>query len=129
MENALGQRFAEVLNYYAISESDLSKLIFVSKQTLSNIRIVGNPTYATLDSVIKYFKNINARWFMTGEGSMLGVESNVVTEPDSPYRSAQVIEKLCLEDRRELIKIREMNHSLMEELMSIKKGIEKKEAG
>ena len=127
MENTLGQRFTEVLYYYGITESELAKITSISKQTLNNIIKIGNPTFETIERIIKHFTMINARWLLTGDGTML--DDTFVSEPDTQYGNKQVLERLWIEDRRELIRLREMNHNLMEELITVKKDCEKKEAG
>lgn len=129
MQNALGERLTQVLNYYSVNESELSRLVGISKQNINNIINNGNPTFRTIASVIKHFTSVNARWFITGEGTMLDQESNIVSEPNVGYnRPVELIEKMWLEDRRELFKLREMNQRLSQELITLKTDAQKKEA-
>ena len=129
MQNALGERLTQVLNYYGVNESELGRLVGISKQNINNIINNGNPTYRTIISVITHFASINVRWLLTGEGNMLDQESNIAAEPNMSYnRPVELIEKMWLEDRRELLKLRETNQRLSHELITLKTDAQKKEA-
>lgn len=129
MQNALGERLTQVLNYYSVTESELGRLVGISKQNINNIIVNGNPTYKTIVGVLNHFAGVNARWLLTGEGNMFDHQSNIVAEPAVGYnRPVELIEKMWLEDRRELFKLREINSKLSQELITLKTEAQKKEA-
>jgi transcriptional regulator with XRE-family HTH domain len=66
------ERIIKIIEAEGINRSNFSKKISIMPQTLHNI-VSGrrtNPSYDIINSILKAYPNISARWLITGEGSM-----------------------------------------------------------
>jgi hypothetical protein len=84
----VNNRITEICRYYNNIQTDLVKLGLGSKQTISHIfnhRQV--PNYEFLSGFLKFFKHVDARWLITGEGVMLQDNSNstILTDKEIAY--------------------------------------------
>ena len=70
--NPLNQRVVEIMKYFELDQTRLANITNVTRQTANGI-VLGKakPGAAFLIDLIIEYKNINARWLLTGEGQML----------------------------------------------------------
>jgi len=78
MEGTIGQRFELFLKEKNISNGEAAEMFGISKQQISSWRTgKTNITTAFLPVLVSTFKDLNARWLLTGEGSMFETDSQV----------------------------------------------------
>lgn len=83
-KNSIGERIAMLMKYYGLNKNSLTVKVGLSS---SSVRMTSNsvigkivndpektPSYNLLREILIIFKDVNARWFVTGEGDMLGKE-------------------------------------------------------
>lgn len=129
MQDTFSQRLAEVLKYFSLTPAELARLTSIKRQTIEYMISSGNPTYDSLLPILRHFDKVSARWLLLGEGEMIA-NNNVVSEPRADYMSVPgTMEKMWMEDRKELARLREINHNLMAEINSLRDDSKKKEVG
>ena len=124
MESSIGQRLKMFLDFMNLSQTDAAVRLNYPKQNISSwIKGKTNMTTAFLPVLLGEFQNLNARWLITGEGSML-MEANetpyVTTElkrnsnePQPPYHTEckNPLCKLRIESLEREIELLEANIS------------------
>lgn len=77
-------RIKHLMDYKKLSAAELADLIAVQRSNVSHV-INGrnNPSSVFIEKLLLAFPDINARWLLTGEGSMLedGVKAGPVVKP------------------------------------------------
>jgi len=63
----IGSRIEELIRILRITQKDFAEKINASPQTISNWK-KSDPDFQKVKSIIETFPEINARWFITGEG-------------------------------------------------------------
>jgi transcriptional regulator with XRE-family HTH domain len=134
MENSFNQRFTEILEHFKLNSYELARLTGVSRQNIDSICKGKTSRIDTLFPILKYFKDINMRWLLLGEGTMFEQPreplTNRVSEKESEYTlNSSTIERLWMEDRKELTRLRDLNHELNEEISALRNETKKKDVG
>ena len=72
--NPLNQRVKEIMKHFDLDQTGLANIANVTRQTANGI-ILGKskPGASFLTSIIQEFKEIDARWLLTGEGKMFNM--------------------------------------------------------
>ncbi len=66
----VGDRLKEYLELQKVSRKDFAEAIGVNYNSLSRMLTEGRSMQTdTIEKVLQYFPNLNARWLITGEGS------------------------------------------------------------
>jgi len=81
--NSLNQRVKEVMKYFDLDQTGLANITKVTRQTANGI-ILGKakPGATFLIVLLTEFKDIDARWLLTGEGEMLSATSYATKKKD-----------------------------------------------
>lgn len=112
---AENNRIVEVCKSMRIRQIDLINLKISNKQTINDIwRNRVKPNYDFLKRFLSEFKNINARWLITGEGEK-EYSLSVVNDVIVPYGNTNEILKLT----NEILKLNEEIRLLNEERRKI----------
>ena len=89
----VSQRLGNFIEHEGITQSDLSRMLNVHRSAISNWfneKAERVPPQKII-MIIEKFRNLNARWLITGEGEMLNhytptdPASSMVEEPCHPY--------------------------------------------
>lgn len=84
----IGDRFKEICRHFGLNGNSLAKRIGVPYTSVRNVlEGTSKPGYELMKKVISEFKEVNARWFLTGVGPMLEGDQDLslLTEPMDPY--------------------------------------------
>lgn len=93
------ERLRLVLKRLKLAQTDLIKLGAGSSQTISNIfHGKQKPNYILLETLFGNYKNINARWLITGEGEML---EEPKTKQEQPADFGKDLPRLLMEKSEE----------------------------
>jgi len=78
------ERLLAIIEHYGMSRADFCRATNILPSSLSHVlNGKGNGGYLFFQSIIDAFPDINARWLMTGKGSMLTeTESKIITGTD-----------------------------------------------
>lgn len=103
---SVNQRIEELYNFQKFSQSEFSKVVGVPQSRLNN-QVLGKNGVGldTIVSIVETFKDLNARWLLTGEGEMFLSENwnnqntehelSTVSEPPAlEYGISKVFEPL-----------------------------------
>jgi transcriptional regulator with XRE-family HTH domain len=65
-------RIQQIIDYKRISAGDLAEILEVQRSNISHILNGRNkPGAVFIEKLLQAFPNVNARWLLTGEGTML----------------------------------------------------------
>ena len=82
MKRAVLQRINDIKDYYSLSDNAFAGRVGIPQTTLSNIFIRDSDIkYSYLKKIVTSFGDISSDWLITGEGSMLKSETNIVSTP------------------------------------------------
>lgn len=74
--DSINERLSKFLLYKNISQTECAKLLGVNRQNVNAWTIPGGSFgIKPVMSIIEYFTDLNARWFITGVGSMISEPS------------------------------------------------------
>lgn len=89
MEEIVNQRIADVIKWSAMSQRKFAETIDISQMIISSLFTRGSkPSCEMMRKIVKAFPQIDARWLLTGEGTMLTdtpVKVNANEIPILPY--------------------------------------------
>lgn len=123
MESTFNQRFKTILKYYDLTPTDAARKIGITRQIVDGYLRDVLPRIDTVALILKAFPEVDINWLVLNDGSMLK-ESFMFTEPDKDFRKLtdlDIIKDYWKSDREELIKLRDINRKLTEELISIRR--------
>lgn len=109
----------------AKTQKQIAKLLDVNDANLSKA-LSGNEKYLT-DSFIKKFAdvfNLNANWFLTGEGSMLSIPEVAMTEKSEKKGTDNIFSKNKLSLEEKLDFLIQQNEAIKKENQEIKDMID-----
>jgi transcriptional regulator with XRE-family HTH domain len=87
-------RIKEYIDYKGISPGELASLLEVQRSNISHILNGRNkPGASLIEKLLIVFPDLNARWLMTGEGSMTGVEPTSIENPKTESKPNSVVEE------------------------------------
>lgn len=122
METTFNERFTKLWSTTNFrNPTDAERKIGIKRQSIIEFTKDAVPTYDTLVKLLNYFKHIDARWLITGEGDMITRPSHV--NEDSPDYSSAIVKKIWQEDRAELIQLRIDNRELMAEIKALRERL------
>ncbi len=85
-------RIKEYIDYKGISPGELAGLLEVQRSNISHILNGRNkPGASLIEKLLIVFPDLNARWLMTGEGSMTEVEPTAIENPKTESKPSQVV--------------------------------------
>ena len=92
------ERIQEYMDYKNINAGELASLLEVQRSNISHILNGRNkPSAAFIEKMLAVFQDLNARWLLTGQGSMLtsSVYTSVLKSEseDEPVKQDAVISK------------------------------------
>jgi len=113
MKNPINERINFLFESNNIDASSFCRASGMSKQSLSNIRLrKTSPNAESLRLILNFFKTINARWLITGDGDVNSNESQIpLTDGENKKERLSNCEKLEIENyglKRENSLLREM---------------------
>lgn len=87
-------RIKEYIDYKGISPGELASLLEVQRSNISHILNGRNkPGASLIEKLLIVFPDLNARWLMTGEGSMTEVETTAIEIPKTESKPNLVVEE------------------------------------
>lgn len=115
---SVNDRISEYCKVNKIKQVDLAEWSFGSTQTISNIfKRKQNPNFEFIYKFLTKFPEINARWFITGEGDMLSVKGAMdkIDEDNKIYEKMICKEcdnlkgqlQTCMKEKNQLLDIME----------------------
>lgn len=123
MEETFAQRFKELMRRYDLTQTKLAKVTGLTHQTVRNLMEGSVPRFDTLVPILKYFKEVNARWLMLGEGRMFLSEDaggNMVQDGPAEYvKNHEMLLTMMRKDREELEHLRSQNRELTTKLLAL----------
>jgi transcriptional regulator with XRE-family HTH domain len=104
---SINERIKKVAFERNFNQLDLAKLSGVTKQTINQVFSgATNPGLKIIESIVNEWPQLNARWLLTGEGSMWSNETpGSVSEPAAHYgvcRNCDRLEKI-IDSQQKLI--------------------------
>ncbi len=89
--NTISDRLKKILSYYSLTAAQFAQELGVQKSSISHILSGRNkPSFQFLTKLAKRFPEINLKWFITGEGTMLVEEkfrTDACFEPEAQKKS------------------------------------------
>jgi transcriptional regulator with XRE-family HTH domain len=83
---SLNKRLEEIIQHYKLNQKDFAAMAGVAQNTFSRAISAGtSPRFEFFNRILNHYKDINARWLITGEGSMFSGEERIIklTAPES----------------------------------------------
>jgi hypothetical protein len=119
MELSVNERLNKFLKGKDSKQKELANFLGLKEQQISAwLNFVDQIPEKHYVKIIRFYTDLDARWFITGEGEMKTIDLNIATGPDTGYKNNDCC-KLCVEkDER----IRE----LKDHILSLKSQIEAK---
>lgn len=116
---SINERIFQVLDYYGDTRYKFSKKSGISESSILNIYKAKNkPGYDFIEKLLLIYEAINARWLITGEGSMFIESSQPISSknqlPEGPCRE-------CKQRERTIISQEKTIHLLEEKIDSIQR--------
>ena len=117
----MNQRLNQYLKARNISQAELSRLLHVSRSAVSawfNGKAEEIPARKVI-RIIEIYKDLNARWLITGDGEMLDGEKtpDIIQKPIEDYGK---FAQLLVEKSEECGRLKERNLCLLEEIQKLK---------
>lgn len=85
MSWTVNQRFAEFVEYTKLGNKEFAESINAQPNEVTNWKAETKIPLYRLETILNKYKNLNARWLITGEGKMLNEENSQIEDPTSPY--------------------------------------------
>lgn len=82
---SINQRITKLISHYRLTQNDFALSISAKQNQVANWLSGEKVPAARLIDIVIAYKDLNARWLITGEGEMLNDESCVVREPVGSY--------------------------------------------
>ena len=89
-------RIKHLMDYKKLSAAELADLIGVQRSNVSHVlNGRNNPSSAFIEKLLLTFPDLNARWLLTGAGSMLevGAKTSPVIKPEDLFSSSEPIQE------------------------------------
>lgn len=131
----VNQRITKIYENLQISQYRFAKDTGISTATLNNIVLdsEGKPSFTTIQKILNSYKNLNARWLITGEGEMwLNGEQTINSDSNFTYNEWIKEVKVDLEKECKLTggmcafemlpELKAENEKLKQELAELKKN-------
>ena len=87
MENTLSERLKTFIKHTGLSDKEFALRLDVSKAEISRWQKGVKIPLATISRILKLFPDLNAHWFITGNGKMLINPDNMVEKRAIHYCS------------------------------------------
>jgi hypothetical protein len=118
----INQRVNEFLTFKGVSYAELGRMIISKRGDVSSWfnekSIVEIPPKKILE-IVKVFKDVNARWLITGEGEMLENAHNSSMVAEAPASYGDCLARLEAKSE-EVGLLKAKNHYLMQEISQLK---------
>ncbi|MFV0289315.1 MAG: helix-turn-helix domain-containing protein [Mangrovibacterium sp.] len=89
----MNQRIRLILDYKRITAAEFANTIGVQPSNVSHVlNGRNNPSQIFIEKILSYYPEINARWLILGEGSMLDSSENAVLLNSSSRQAAKQID-------------------------------------
>lgn len=131
-EQAFGQRLSELIKHFKLTRAAFARRVSIDRQVIDNFLNGALPRIDNLILIMTAFPGLILEWLTLGQGEMLkdmkGIPGGAKMTTHDSVMDAEIIRKMWEQDRLEIIRLREQNENLTNQLVSMMDNVPKSKA-